>query len=192
MAPSTRKGLLAVALAGAALGLPSCGGGKGGGVTSSVPKPAPRVQPPELRWRDKVEQYVAGLTAELTRVHAGTEGGAKTAPVRTRIDPRVLVAGAQRRSFLAATAALGRCAKDLAAIVPTPPTERLQPVRGALTNACTALASAAQSLDDAVRASGGVDPGALELAQGQAEEGVRILLDALATLDRVLQARAGP
>jgi hypothetical protein len=192
--PSARGGLPAAVLAVAALALTSCGGKAG--TPTAGPDATQRVQPgaqraAELKWRRQAERFVAGLALELARLRAATGGSARAGPVGNRIDPRVLVGGTQRQSFVGVTAALGHCAADLAAAAPQPPTARLQPVRTALANACVALASVARLLEDAVRAagsSGHVYAGALDVARGQAQEGVQTLVDALTTLRRVLPA----
>jgi hypothetical protein len=181
------RACLLVALAvTATCGLASCGGN----ATPTTPVGAPRSQPSaaELLWRRQVRAFAAGIAAELRRIQAGTGGGPKTGPIGARIDPGVLAGGPRRRSFVGSLAALESCPRDVAREVPRPPASPLVPVRTALAHACTALASAARSLRRVVAKAGAgrpVDPGALAFARGQAEDGVRLVVDALAILARV-------
>jgi len=171
----------------ATTGLASCGGN---GSTATAPQGAPpsRGSAVELLWRRQVRAFAAGIVVQLRRIQAATDGGSKTGPVGARVDPRVLADGAGRRSFLRAVAALERCPRELARAVPRAPAAALAPVRTALAHACDVFASAARSLRGAVEPAGpgrAVDPGALALARSQAQDGVRLVVDALAILARV-------
>ena len=173
----------------ASLALASCGGKSTPTIaTDSSPT---RPSPAELRWRGQVRAFAAAIVSELERVQAATGGSAKAGPVGARLDPRALVPGERRRSFLSALRSLERCPRDVGRMVPAPPSARLVPARTALVNACAALASAAGSLRRAVAASPsahGGDPGDLEFARGRAQDGVRLIVDALAI---VVRASAG-
>jgi hypothetical protein len=174
----------------AACGLACCGGT---GSTVSTPRAAPSPQAPaaELRWRHQVRAFAAGIVVELRRIQADTDGGRTAGPVGARVDPEVLAGGPRRRSFAAALAALESCPGEVARKVPRAPASPLVPVRTALAHACAALASAGRSLRRAVETAGtgrAVDPDALAFARGQAQDGVRLVVDALAILAR---ARAG-
>ena len=106
----------------------------------------------------------------------------------------MFVSGSRRRSFIAALTALERCRPDIARAVPPAPSPVLVPARTALANGCDALASAAHSLRAAVSAAGSarrVDHGTLAFARGRAQDGVRLVVDALAILARA-SGRSGP
>jgi hypothetical protein len=78
--------------------------------------------------------------------------------------------------------------------VPAPPSPLLVPARTALGNACAALASAAHSLRDALTASASarsVDPGTLDFARGRAQDGVRLVIGALAIIARARASGSG-
>jgi len=171
----------------ATCGLASCGGN---GSTATGPQGAPpsRGSAVELLWRRQVRAFAAGIVVQLRRIQAATGGGSKTGPVGARVDPRVLADGAGRRSFLRAVAALERCRREVARAVPRAPAAGLAAVRTALAQACDVFASAARSLRRAVEPPGpkrAVDPGALAFARSQAQDGVRLVVDALAILARV-------
>jgi hypothetical protein len=171
----------------AACGLASCGG-KGSTATATVGQPRSQASETELRWRRQVRSFAAGIVVELRRIQAATGGGPRTGPIGARVDPRVLAGGPPRRSFLGATAALERCPREIAGAVPRAPVSRLAPARNALAHACDAFASAGRSLRQGVEAAPpgrAVDPGALALARGRAQDGVRLVVDALAILARV-------
>jgi len=173
------------------LALAACGGK--GAAPAAVRPAAERAgpTPAEVAWRRRAERYTLALAVELARLRASTGGGPATGPVGPRIDPRALTDGARRRALLAALTSLRHCRQDLAAALPAPPTPRLLPVRAALGNACSALADAAGVLAELVSNTGSardVDGSALAFARNRAAEGVRILVDALATLARVVPA----
>lgn len=183
-----RACLLVTLAVAAACGLASCGG-KGSTATATAGKPRSQASEIELRWRRQVRAFAAGIVVELRRIQAATGGGPRTGPVGPRVDPRVLAGGPRRRSFLGAVAALERCPREIAGAVPRAPASRLSPARTALAHACDSLASAARSLRQAVEAAGpgrAVDPGALALARGRAQDGVSLVVDALAILARAL------
>src|SRR5262249_43859806 len=185
--------LLAPLAVTAACGLVCCGGT---GSTASTPGVAPSSQASasELRWRRQVRAFAAGIVVELRRIQAATEGGPKTGPVGARGDPGVLAGGPRGRSFAAALPALESCPRKVARPVPRAPASPLVPVRTALAPACQALASAARSLRRAVEAAGpgrAVDRDALAFARGQAKDGVRLVVDALATPARRAPAGSG-
>ena len=180
------RACLLVTLAVATCGLASCGGKES--TAAPVVKALSQASATELRWRRQVRVFAAGIVVELRRIQAATGGGPQTGPVGARVDPRLLAGGPRRRSFLRAAAALERCPRDIARAVPRAPASRLAPARTALANACDALASAGRSLRTGVEAAGpgrAVDPGALAFARGRAEDGVRLVVDALAILARV-------
>lgn len=156
------------------LALASCGG-KGTPQPTTTAASQPPSTSADARWRRQVRVFAAALVLQLERVQAATGGGPTAGPIGPHLD----VADRSRRSFLSALAALERCPADLRRTVPRPPSSSLEPARTALVNACAALASAARSLRDAPAA-----PGALDFARGRAQEGVRLVVDALATLAR--------
>jgi hypothetical protein len=172
----------------AACGLAACGG-KGSTATATVGQPRrSQASETELRWRRQVRSFAAGIVVELRRIQAATGGGPRTGPIGARVDARVLAGGPRRRSFFGATAALERCPMEIAGAVPRAPVFRLAPVRTALAHACDAFASAGRSLRQGVEAAGpggAVDPGALAFARGWAQDGVSLVVDALAILARV-------
>ena len=181
-----RGRVLGICAVTATLGLASCGG-KSTPATTAASRS--RVQPPaaELRWRRQVRAFTAGVVAELEQVQAATGGGPRTGPIGARLDARVFVSGSRRRSFIAALTALERCRPDIARAVPPAPSPVLVPARTALASGCDALASAAHSLRAAVSAAGSarrVDHGTLAFARGRAQDGVRLVVDALAILAR--------
>jgi hypothetical protein len=179
------RACLLVTLAVATCGLASCGGKES--TAAPAVKARSQASATELRWRRQVRAFAAGIVVELRRIQAATGGGPQTGPVGARVDPRLLAGGPRRRSFLRAAAALERCPRDIAR-VPRAPASRLAPARTALANACDALASEGRSLRTAVEAAGpgrAVDPGALAFARGRAQDGVRLVVDALAILARV-------
>jgi hypothetical protein len=182
--------LVVIGAATATLALASCGG-KSTPTATTTGASKSRPSTAELRWRRQVRVFAAALVSELERVQAATGGGPKVGPIGARLEPGVFAAGPRRRSFLAALTALERCPRDVARAVPAPPSSLLVPARTALGNACAALASAARSLRDAVAAAGSarrVDPGALEFARGRAQDGVRLVIDALAIIARAPRA----
>jgi hypothetical protein len=185
--------LVVIGAATASLALASCGGKSTPSATTTQAS-QPRPSAAELRWRRQVRAFAAALVSDLERVQAATGGGPKAGPVGARLDERVFVPGARRRSFLAALTALERCPQDVARAVPAPPSAPLLPARTALGNACAALASAAASLRDAVtgaRSARAVDPGALDFARGRAQDGVRLVIDALAIVARAASTGSG-
>jgi hypothetical protein len=184
---AVRARLLAICVVTATLGLASCGGKS----TPSATTTKPRASAAEVRWRRQVRVFAAGIVSELERIQVATGGGPKAGPIGARLDARVLLPGPQRRSLLAALTALERCPRDVVHAVPAPPSPLLVPARTALGNACEALASAAQSLHDALTASASatsVDPGTLDFARGRARDGVRLVIDALAIVARAAGA----
>jgi hypothetical protein len=184
-------GALAVAFAG--LALTACGGGDGARTTRpAVTTKRPAATPAELDWERTVDRFAAAVATDLGRLQTLTGGGPKAGPIGPRPVTQLFAEGPARQRFEETTAALARCRNDLDGLVPAPPTRRLQPVRVALRTACSGLASAAASLTKTVRRAGSpreVDPGSLALARGQAREGLRLLVDALAILLRVVGAR---
>jgi hypothetical protein len=178
--------LVVIGAATVTLALASCAGKSTPAATTTVTFQT-RPSAAEVRWERQVRLFAAALVSELERVQAATGGGPKAGPIGARIDPGVFVAGPRRRSFLDTLTALERCPRDVAQAVPAPPSSLLVPARTALGNACAALASAAGSLHDAVATAGsarGVDPAALDFARGRAQDGVRLVIDALAIVAR--------
>jgi len=180
--------LVAIGAATALLALVSCGGKSTPSATTTTAAARPTAA--ELRWRRQVRAFAAALVVQLEQVQGATGGGPKAGPIGPRIDERVFLPGPRRRSFLSALTTLERCPDDVARSVPPAPSALLAPARTALENGCDALASAAHSLRGAVTAAGSarsVDAGALDFARGRAQDGVQLVVDALATV-----ARASP
>ena len=106
-----------------------------------------------------------------------------------RLDPRIFSRGPQRAQFLAAMTALAACSTSLDAAVPQPPTERLASARATLVHACAQLELVPGILRPAVLRAGspaGVAREDVTDAKQRAGEGVRSLVDGLATIRRVL------
>jgi hypothetical protein len=187
---AVRARLLAICVVTATVGLASCGGKS----TPSAMTTKPHASAAEVRWRRQVRVFAAGIVSELERIQVATGGGPKAGPIGARLNARVFVTGPQRRALLAALTALERCPRDVARAVPAAPSPLLVPARRALGSACAALASAAQSLREAVTASASprsVDPGTLDFARGRAQDGVRLVIDALAIVARAATAGSG-
>lgn len=184
-------GALVVAFAG--LALTACGGRDGARttvLTEAAKEPAATTA--ELEWERAVDRFAAALAVDLGHLQTLTGGGLRAGPIGPRPTPQLFADGPARRRFEQATAGLARCRSVLDRLVPHPPTRRLQPVRTAVRTACSALGSAAASLTETVRRARspkGVDRGELTLARGQAREGLRLLIDALAILTRVTGTR---
>jgi hypothetical protein len=177
--------LVAIGAATALLALASCGGKSTPKTTTATAASRPTAA--ELRWRRQVRLFAAALVGQLEQVQGATGGGPKAGPIGPRIEERVFVTGPRRRSFLSALTALEGCRGSLDRQVPRAPAPGLVPVRTALADACAALASAGRSLRRAVASAGpdrAVDPGVLAFARGQARDGVRLVVDALALLAR--------
>jgi hypothetical protein len=180
---AVRARLLAICVVTATLGLASCSGKS----TPSATTTKPRASAADVRWRREVRVFAAGIVSELERIQLATGGGPKAGPIGARLDTKVFRPGPQRRSLLAALSALERCPRDVVRAVPAAPSPLLVPARTALGNACGALASAAQSLREAVTGSASatsVDRGTLDFARGRAQDGVRLVIDALAIVAR--------
>jgi hypothetical protein len=179
--------LVAIGAATALLALASCGGKSTPRAPTTATAGSASIAAEVRRWRRQVRVFAAALVTQLEQVQGATGGGPKAGPIGARVDERVFAPGRRRRSFLSALTALERCRDDVARIVPAAPSAILAPARTALENACAALASAAHSLRDAVTAAGSarrVDPGALDFARGRAQDGVQLVIDALATVAR--------
>jgi hypothetical protein len=166
------------ATAATVLGAAGCGTRAHPATTSGAHAAAP--SPAELRWRADVRRFAAGLVVALRQVQAATGGGAAGA-VGARLQPAVLAPGVRRRRYDAALAALVHCGETLQAEVPAPPAPRFTPVRTSLTAACTSLASAARELTGLA---GARTPA---LARAEARQGVRLVVDALTTLEGALR-----
>jgi hypothetical protein len=171
--------------------LAGCGGGK-----ARTPAPTPsrtvRSDPAETRWRGEVDRFAAALVARLRVLERDTGGGADAGPIGPRPRAALLVRGPERDAFEAARAAVGRCRSSLDRSVGAAPSQRLAPARIALVHACSALASAAGLLGSALggaRPRPELDRGALAAARVRAREGVRLVVGALAIVDRVLGGR---
>lgn len=185
------RACVALAVASAGLALTACGGGEDAGRTlPAVPAKKRAATSAEVEWEHAVDRFAATLAVDLERIQALTGGGPSAGPIGPRPVGGVFAGGPARRRFDDATSSLARCRRRLDGLVPNPPTHRLEPVRIALGTACSTLASAASSLTSAVgraRSPRGVDPAALALARGQARQGLRLVVDALAILRRIVE-----
>ena len=185
-----RAGLRLVLALAVVVTVGGCGGDVGGQATTATqPQSRARASAAELRWQRQIEGFVAGLLPELRRLQELTGGGANTGAAGFRLDPRVFVPGPKRRQFVATMAELSRCGPAFKAAVPPPPTPRLRPIRATFAHACHVLEAVPFLLrSEVLRASGAadVDRDSLAAAVARAREGVRLVVDGLATLRRLL------
>jgi hypothetical protein len=145
----------------------------------------------ERRWKLRVERFAAGLLPALRSVQTLTGGGPKAGAFGPRLDRRVFLPGPTRRTFVSAMDTLSRCGPALRASVPAAPTRRLRPVGTALTHACRTLEAVPPLIRAEVltaRSAADVDPRAYGAAAAQTRDGVRLLIDGLATQHRVLES----
>ena len=167
-----------------------CGSDVGGQATTAIAPPSrARASAAELRWQRQVERFVAGLLPELRRLQQLTGGGPDTGAAGFRLDKRIFVPGPRRRQFVATMAELSRCGRIFRAAVPHPPTRRLRSTRATFAHACRALAAVPLVLRSEVlraRSPADVDRDSLTAAVARAREGVRLVVDGLATLRRLL------
>jgi hypothetical protein len=187
---TTRASLPLIALLAALVVTGGCGG--------SSPEPTPTAtrtraaataSPAERSWRRQVQIFASSLLPALRSVQDLTGGSRTAGAFGERLDPRLFVPGPKRRAFLSALETFSRCAATLEAVVPAAPTGRLRPVRVALVHACRSLELVPPLIRQEVLAASSaaeVDPQARTAAATRTQEGVTLLVDALAILERVL------
>jgi hypothetical protein len=169
--------------------LPACGGQSPTSPATTTQSQRAQASPEELQWARQVDGFAAGLVPSLRQLERLTGGGPKTGAMGRRLDPRIFSPGPRRAQFLAAMTVLAACGTSLEATVPQPPTRRLDSARATLVHACAQLELVPAILRSAVLRAGspvGVAREDVNDAKGRAGEGVRSLVDGLATLRRVL------
>jgi len=131
---------------------------------------------------------------DLRTLERLTGGSAKTGAMGRKLDRRIFVPGPTQRRFESALTGLEACGTTLKGSLPAAPTTRLRPVRQTLVHACAQLERVPALLRDEVEAASSpakVDPGALTSAAVSAQEGVRGIVDGLASVRRVLGVSKG-
>jgi len=160
-------------------------------VTATTQPERVQASPEELRWARQVDRFAAALVVDLRRLERLTGGGPKAGVAGRRLDPRIFATASTRRQFESTMTALAVCGASLDAAVPEAPTARLRSVRATLAHACAQLELVPELLREAVlraQSPRDVDRASVAAAAGRADEGVRSVVDGLATMRRVLGA----